>query len=174
MEDQKFAYQVYPHRPIRDVIPGQVIFKPTILQLTKDQAGKCIGFGPIYRLMNGQAPIKLTGENINKLHRATLNDVIVDNRTDNTETHVEEQIPETVVEEEPKTDTTEEVETTKTVAEEPVEEVKEVVEDVIVPVEDTEEEVITADTDTEVEADESPVNENSNNQSNNRKKKNHK
>ena len=29
MEDQKFAYQVYPHRPIRDVIPGQVIFKPT-------------------------------------------------------------------------------------------------------------------------------------------------
>lgn len=187
--DSKFTYQIYPHRPIKTLFPGRVIFKPEIMQLTKDEAIECIAYGPVYRLMKGESPIRVNGDNINQIHRESLKAISIDNTVNNTETVVEPQIQETVVEEDPKTEEVEEsvveeivddTETTEVVADDsvvedtPIEEVELVPEVNTIPVEDDDDaeidEVIADETTTEDTPVEEVKTETVNNTSYNKKK----
>lgn len=139
MSDEKYTYQIYPHRPIRGVIDGKPnVFGPAVIKLTKEEAIKCIGYGPVYRLMPGESPIRVTGDNIEKVHRASLKATIIDSPTNSTETVEKPQIQEPTVQEEPK-------EEVPTVEEEPKNEesvVEPIIEEETV---DTNEEPITED-----------------------------
>lgn len=68
----RFRYQVTPFSPIKDLIPGQSLNRPFTTDLTKEEVFTCMKHGPVYRVFPGQPLIKVTGENIDKLHRTAL------------------------------------------------------------------------------------------------------
>ena len=68
----RFRYQVTPYRPINNLIPGQSLRKPFSSDLTKEEVMKCMKCGPVFRLFPGQSPIRVTGSNLDELHRNTF------------------------------------------------------------------------------------------------------
>lgn len=64
----KFRYQVTPFTPINDLIRGKSLRRPFSSDLTKEEVFICMKHGPVYRILPGQAPIRVTGSNIDQLH----------------------------------------------------------------------------------------------------------
>lgn len=81
----RFRYQVTPFSPIRDLIPGQSINRPFTTDLTKEEVFICMKHGPVYRAFHNQPLIKVTGENIDKLHRKALEEEKTENQSNHTE-----------------------------------------------------------------------------------------
>lgn len=81
----RFRYQVTPFSPIRDLIPGQSINRPFTTDLTKEEVFICMKHGPVYRAFHNQPLIKVTGENIDKLHRKALEEEKTENQSNPTE-----------------------------------------------------------------------------------------
>jgi hypothetical protein len=102
---ERFTYEVRPHTPIKELVPGRVIVKPTTTKLTKEEVLICMKHGPVYRLFPGKTPIRVLGANLDQLHQAELveskNEVKASNYTENAEFCTREQEG---VSEEPKTD----------------------------------------------------------------------
>ena len=126
---ERFTYEVRPHTPIKELVPGRVIVKPTTTKLTKEEVLICMKHGPVYRLFPGKTPIRVLGANLDQLHQAELveskNEVKASNHTENAEFCTREQEG---VSEEPKTDEVTEVistENTSTTETEISEEAKE-------------------------------------------------
>lgn len=73
-ENERFLYEIRPIKPIKDLIPGRSIKAPCSMQLTKEEALYCMKFGPVYRNFSdsGMNPIRVTGSNINRLHRSNF------------------------------------------------------------------------------------------------------
>jgi hypothetical protein len=71
-KEDRYTYSIFPRRPIRDLVPGKSIRKSCTLQLTYDEVIKCIAYGPVYRILVGHAPIRVTGSNLASLHISTL------------------------------------------------------------------------------------------------------
>jgi hypothetical protein len=69
MED-KYSYEVHPRIPIKNVIPGKGIFRPTVLDLTKDEVVKCLKCGPVFRNFGKGDQVQVTLYNIDELHVA--------------------------------------------------------------------------------------------------------
>lgn len=105
MVTERFLYEIHPHRPIKNLIPGRLIVKPCSMKLTKEEVETCMAFGPIFRVFTGQMPIRVTGSNMALLHVAKYeeykNKEKVPNHTQNVEndTRAQETTPE-----EPKSD----------------------------------------------------------------------
>lgn len=68
--EEKYSYEVHPRIPIKDVIPGKGIFRPTILDLTKDEVVKCLKCGPVFRNFARGNQVQVTLYNIDELHVA--------------------------------------------------------------------------------------------------------
>jgi len=71
-KEDRYTYSIFPRRPIRNLVPGKSIRKACTLQLTYDEVLKCISYGPVYRILVGHAPIRVTGSNLASLHISTL------------------------------------------------------------------------------------------------------
>ena len=67
----RYKYSVTPFIPIKDLIPGKLIRKPFSADLNKEEVLLCMKHGPVHRLFVGMKPIKVTGSNIDFLHRPT-------------------------------------------------------------------------------------------------------
>ena len=65
----KYLYEIRPVGPIKDLIPGRVIYKPCSLQLTKEEVKKCMRYGSVWRKFPGKTPVRVTGENLNSMHQ---------------------------------------------------------------------------------------------------------
>jgi len=144
----RFRYQVTPFQPINNLIPGKSLRRPFSSDLTKEEVLLCMKCGPVFRVVSGSTPIRVTGSNLDQLHRENITEKESEIKEESNTTVIAENAPiqDTVVVEEPKieaptevvpeeNDVVEEV----TPSEEPVEEV---IEDAIREevVEETEEE----------------------------------
>lgn len=143
----RFRYEVRPFMPIKDLIPGQSLSRPFSSELTKEEVLKCMKYGPVYRLFPGKDPIKVTGSNIDDLHKSSPESEKTEDPSNHTENVKNDVIETTTPPQDTKTDApTEEkvVENTTEPEKEPVkEEVKETVETVEEkPVEEKKEEVV--------------------------------
>lgn len=116
----RFRYEVRPFAPIRDLIPGKLLRVPFTTDLTKEEVLHCMHFGPVFRKFPDNTVIRVTGDNLDSLHRESLNEEKTDTPSTHTEKVVEEQIQESVAAPEPKTDalTEEKVDETPEVEEE--------------------------------------------------------
>ena len=76
--ESRFRYQVTPFSPIKDLIPGQSLRRPFTSDLTKDEVLLCMKHGPVSRLFPGKLPIKVTGSNIDSLHKKDFESDFVD------------------------------------------------------------------------------------------------
>ena len=66
--DNKFKYEVHPRIPIRTLIPQQAIFRPTQLDLTKEEVKLCLKHGPVYRVFDRSTQVQATLYNLDELH----------------------------------------------------------------------------------------------------------
>lgn len=69
MNDKRFMYEIRPLKPIKDLIPGKLLSRPCSMQLTKDEVLLCMKYGPVYRKIDGRTPVKVTGDNLDELHK---------------------------------------------------------------------------------------------------------
>lgn len=106
--NETYTYAIYPNIPIKDLIPGKLINKPVSLQLTKKEVLHCMKFGPVYRIMRGKKPIRVTGSNIDELHKSAQKQEIFENTNNYSSDEEIEQNQEEVVQEDTKTDIPEE------------------------------------------------------------------
>lgn len=100
----RFRYQVTPFSPIKELIPGQSINRPFTTDLTKEEVFICMKHGPVYRAFHNQPLIKVTGENIDKLHRKALEEEKTENQSNHTENAENVIVEDKGSVEEPKTD----------------------------------------------------------------------
>lgn len=89
----KFRYQVTPFTPINNLIKGKSLRRPFSSDLTKEEVFICMKHGPVYRILPGQTPIRVTGSNIDQLHTdpTAKNKEEVSNDTTNAEINEIEQ-----------------------------------------------------------------------------------
>lgn len=84
---ERYTYEVRPHLPIKELIPGRVIKRPCTTKLTKEEALICMKYGPVYRVFPGKSPIRVFGSNIDQLHTPSFNTAkissLVSNNTQN-------------------------------------------------------------------------------------------
>ena len=64
----KYAYKVMPRIPIRG-IGKSIIRKPTVINLEKEEVGFCLNHGPVYRKFNENTLVRVYRENIDRLHQ---------------------------------------------------------------------------------------------------------
>ena len=64
----KYAYKVMPRIPIRG-IGKSIIRKPTVLNLEKEEVGFCLNHGPVYRKFDENTLVRVYRENIDRLHQ---------------------------------------------------------------------------------------------------------
>lgn len=102
--ESRFRYQVTPYSPIKDLIPGQSLRRPFTSDLTKDEVLLCMKHGPVARLFPGKLPIKVTGSNLNNLHKKDFESDFVDVTSKYTEDAKKVEIEQPGVAEEPKTE----------------------------------------------------------------------
>lgn len=76
--ESRFRYQVTPFSPIKDLIPGQSLRRAFTSDLTKDEVLLCMKHGPVCRLFPGKLPIRVTGSNIDSLHKKDFESDFVD------------------------------------------------------------------------------------------------
>lgn len=72
--NNKYLYEIRPITPIKDLIPGRVIYKSCSMQLTIDEVKKCMTYGPVYRKFPGETPIRVTGENLDIMHQKVFSE----------------------------------------------------------------------------------------------------
>ena len=70
--NERYTYQIFPRRPIKNLIPKKGIRKPCALQLTKEEVKICMASGPVYRCIPGKAPVRVTGSNLDELHKSSF------------------------------------------------------------------------------------------------------
>lgn len=70
MIDERYLYEIHPHRPIKNLIPGRAIIKPCSMKLTKSEVLTCMQGGPVFRLFHGKTAIRVVGSNLDQLHVA--------------------------------------------------------------------------------------------------------
>ena len=127
--ESRFRYQVTPYSPIKDLIPGQSLRRPFTSDLTKEEVLLCMKHGPVSRLFPGKLPIKVTGSNLDSLHRKQFEGDFIDITSKYTGEAKKAVIEHPEVASEPKTEvpteekSVENTESTESVVEEP--EVKE-------------------------------------------------
>ena len=154
----RFRYQVTPFRPITNLIPGKSLRRPFSSDLTKEEVMLCMKCGPVFRIVPNKPPIRVTGANINQLHKENIYENASEKDVKGNVIAVVEKykIKDTAVTEEPKTEAPTEVipEEKQEATEEKVEEVvtevesdsnseeSEVVEEESVTVEETKEESV--------------------------------
>ena len=68
MEEERFLYEIRPVRPVS--INGRMTRVPTSINLTKNEVMKYLAYGAVYRRFGATELVKVTGANLNKLHRA--------------------------------------------------------------------------------------------------------
>lgn len=102
--ESRFRYQVTPYSPIKDLIPGQSLRRPFTSDLTKEEVLLCMKHGPVARLFPGKLPIKVTGANLNNLHKKDFESDFVDVTSKYTEDAKKVEIEQPGVPEEPKTE----------------------------------------------------------------------
>lgn len=68
MVTERFLYEIHPHRPIKNLIPGRSIIKPCSMKLTKEEVLTCMKSGPVFRAFPGKDLIRVTGSNLDQLH----------------------------------------------------------------------------------------------------------
>ncbi len=68
MITERFLYEIHPHRPIKNLIPGRAIIKPCSMKLTKEEVLTCMQSGPVFRAFPGKDLIRVTGSNLDQLH----------------------------------------------------------------------------------------------------------
>lgn len=96
----KFRYQVTPFTPINNLIKGKSLRRPFSSDLTKEEVFICMKHGPVYRLLPGQTPIRVTGSNIDQLHTDPTAKNKEETSNDTTKTEINE-IEQSVVAETP-------------------------------------------------------------------------
>ena len=195
--ESRFRYQVTPYSPIKDLIPGQSLRRAFTSDLTKEEVLLCMKHGPVARLFPGKLPIRVTGSNLDSLHKKQFEGDFIDMTSKYTGSEKKDVIDTPKVPEESKTEPPTEVNSVEnTESTESVAENTEVVDSTPdkVPEVDITEEAPSEEVDTEVESKESedaedddegetlsvedntqPVNasNNNNNQYHNKKKKRH-
>ncbi len=102
--ESRFRYQVTPYSPIKDLIPGQSIRRPFTSDLSKEEVLLCMKHGPVCRLFPGKLPIKVTGSNIDSLHKKAFEGDFIDLTSKDTEKSEKRVIEQHVVTEESKTE----------------------------------------------------------------------
>lgn len=102
--ESRFRYQVTPYSPIKDLIPGQSLRRAFTSDLTKDEVLLCMKHGPVCRLFPGKLPIKVTGSNIDSLHKKDFESDFVDVASKDTVNTEKIEIEHPDVSEEPKTE----------------------------------------------------------------------
>lgn len=107
--ESRYRYQVTPYSPIKDLIPGQSLRRPFTSDLTKDEVLLCMKHGPVSRLFPGKLPIKVTGSNIDNLHKKDFEGDFVDVASIDTENDKKVEIEQPKVTEESKTEVPTEV-----------------------------------------------------------------
>ena len=140
----RFRYQVMPFTPINDLIPGKSLRRPFSCDLTKEEVLHCMKKGPVYRLFTGMSPIRVTGSNIDQLHKQYFEEKNAEAPSNTTTKEEFTPVEIEVVTENTETEApTEEIfeETTQVVEEDPV--VEEVQEEVIPEETVVEEEILT-------------------------------
>lgn len=71
--EERFTYQVVPKKPIRNIVKGKIITRPTVLSLSKSEVLSCLKFGNVYRkfyLEPSTNMEKVTPTNLDRLHRS--------------------------------------------------------------------------------------------------------
>lgn len=149
--NEKFTYEIRPRIPVRNLIPGKMINRPTVVQLDKEGVKEALRHGPVFRRFDAVHIERVTILNLDEMHRASFESKPVIIAAEDIpvpvavpampepeeikEEVVEEVVEETVEEEivENEVETSEEVETEKEEAiEEVVEETtEEIVEEVV-------------------------------------------
>lgn len=76
MDNERYLYEIRPIKPIKDLIPGKLIKKPCSMQLTKDEVLHCMKYGSVWRRFTGKDPLKVTGNNLDFMHRSVYSDYI--------------------------------------------------------------------------------------------------
>lgn len=76
MDNERYLYEIRPIKPIKDLIPGKLIKKPCSMQLTKDEVLHCMKYGSVWRRFTGKDPLKVTGNNLDFMHRAVYSDYV--------------------------------------------------------------------------------------------------
>ena len=102
--ESRFRYQVTPFSPIKDLIPGQSLRRPFTSDLTKDEVLLCMKHGPVSRLFPGKLPIRVTGSNIDSLHKKDFESDFVDVASKDTGNDEKIEIEHSEVSEESKTE----------------------------------------------------------------------
>ena len=102
--ESRFRYQVTPYSPIKDLIPGQSIRRPFTSDLSKEEVLLCMKHGPVCRLFPGKLPIKVTGSNIDSLHKKAFEGDFIDLTSKDTEKSEKRVIEPPAVTEESKTE----------------------------------------------------------------------
>lgn len=81
-DNARYLYEIRPIKPIIGLIPNKTIMKPHSMQLTKSEVEMCMKCGPVYRKFRGEVPMRVTGENLDKLHSASLTNSTTSNLSD--------------------------------------------------------------------------------------------
>lgn len=74
-DNERYLYEIRPIKPIKDLIPDKQLMKACSMHLTKDEVLKCLSNATIWRKFPGRTPIKVTGENLDRLHKKNFCDV---------------------------------------------------------------------------------------------------
>lgn len=71
--EERFTYKVVPKSPIRNIVKGKIIMKPTTLSLSKSEVLQCLKHGSVYRkfyLESSNNMERVTPSNLDRLHRS--------------------------------------------------------------------------------------------------------
>ena len=88
----RYKYSVTPFSPIKELIPGKSIRAPFSADLSMDEVFMCMKHGPVYRLFPGKDPIRVTGSNLESLHRPKLEEEVIEEPTPIVEVPVVEEV----------------------------------------------------------------------------------
>lgn len=75
MEKERFLYEIRPIRPIKNLIPDKEIMKACSIHLTKEEVLMCLPNAVVWRKFPNRSPIKVTRENLDKLHMKRFSDI---------------------------------------------------------------------------------------------------
>ena len=70
--EEKFTYEVRPRIPVRNLIPGKMINRPTVVQLNKDGVKEALRHGPVFRRFDAVHIERVTLGNLDEMHRASF------------------------------------------------------------------------------------------------------
>ena len=70
--EEKFTYEVRPRIPVRNLIPGKMINRPTVVQLDKDGVKEALRHGPVFRRFDAVHIERVTLGNLDEMHRASF------------------------------------------------------------------------------------------------------